>query len=95
MRQKTFFIIMLISFLIVPLKAQHLKSDFRVIGYYSLRSAMNDFKKFPFKRLTHVNLFFLNPDSLGNFTKDLSVLVPCYYQSPQKKCKGVILNRRV
>ena len=35
---------------------------------------MNDFGKFPFKRLTHVNLFFLNPDTLGDFNQDLSSL---------------------
>ena len=87
MKQKTFFIILLISSLIVPLKAQLVKSDFRVIGYYSLRSAMNGFKKLPFKRVTHVNLFFLNPDTLGNFTKDFSELKPFITKAHKKNVK--------
>lgn len=73
MRKEAFFIILL-SFIIFPVKARQIDPDFRVVGYFSLRSAMNDFGKFPFKRLTHVNLFFLNPDTLGNFTQDLSTL---------------------
>src|SRR5205809_8118591 len=31
---------------------------------------------FPFSKLTHINLYFLNPDSSGKFTQDLSALVP-------------------
>ncbi|HEY1009582.1 MAG: glycosyl hydrolase family 18 protein [Daejeonella sp.] len=53
------------------------EKQFRVVGYYSLRSAMNaDLKTVPFDKLTHVNLSFLNPDTSGNFTQDLSPLVP-------------------
>jgi chitinase len=87
MRQKTFFIILLLSFLVFPVKAQQLKSEFRVVGYYSLLSAMNDFNNFPFKRLTHVNLWFLNPDSLGNFTQDLSALEPFITKAHRKNVK--------
>ena len=50
------------------------QEDFKVVGYYSLRSALEGGKGAPLKRLTHVNLWFLNPDSLGNFTQDLSSL---------------------
>jgi chitinase len=87
MKQKTFFIIFLLSLLVFPLKAQHTKSDFRIIGYYSARSAMNDFKGFPFKRVTHVNLFFLNPDSLGNFSRDYSALEPFVSKAHKKNVK--------
>ena len=30
----------------------------------------------PFDKLTHINLWFLNPDSLGKFTQDFSALAP-------------------
>jgi len=53
------------------------KSDFRIVGYYPLRSAMTaDLKTVTFDRVTHINLSFLNPDTLGNFTQDLSSLMP-------------------
>ena len=53
------------------------KSDFRVVGYYSLKAAMTaDLKTVPFDQLTHINLSFLNPDTLGNFNQDLSALAP-------------------
>ena len=46
-------------------------SVFRVVGYYSLQSAMTaDIKDGPFNMLTHINLYFLNPDSMGNFAKN-------------------------
>ena len=35
-----------------------------------------DLNTIPFDKLTHINLYFLNPDSLGNFNQDLSGLVP-------------------
>ena len=51
------------------------KSNFRIVGYYSLKSAMTaDLKTIPFDELTHINLYFLNPDTLGNFNEDLSGL---------------------
>lgn len=87
MKQKTFIIILLLSNLVFPLKAQLTKSDFRIVGYYSTRSAMSDFKKFPFKRVTHVNLFFLNPDTSGNFTKDFSALKPFISKAHKKNVK--------
>jgi GH18 family chitinase len=53
------------------------ESDFRVVGYYSLKAAMNaDLKTVPFDKLTHINLSFLNPDTLGIFNQDLSALAP-------------------
>ncbi|MFA6944964.1 MAG: glycosyl hydrolase family 18 protein [Pedobacter sp.] len=53
------------------------KPKFRVVGYYSLKAAMSaDLKTVPFDKLTHINLSFLNPDTLGNFNQDLSALGP-------------------
>lgn len=50
---------------------------FRIIGYYSLKAAMqNDFNTVPFDKVTYINLYFLNPDSTGAFTQDFSSLVP-------------------
>jgi chitinase len=54
--------------------AQGSASSFKVVGYYSLQAAMDGAKNSTFKKLTHINLWFLNPDSLGNFTRDLSRL---------------------
>ncbi len=53
------------------------KSKFKVVGYYSLKAAMNaDLKSVPFNELTHINLSFLNPDTSGKFNQDLAALVP-------------------
>jgi chitinase len=54
--------------------AQADTSRFKVIGYYPLNTALKSARHVPFKRLTHVNLWFLNPDSSGNFKQDLSSL---------------------
>ena len=48
--------------------------NFKVVGYYSIDAAIKEVNKATLKRLTHVNLWFLNPDSLGNYTRDLSGL---------------------
>ena len=65
---------MLLSF---ECRAQEEKSKFRIVGYYSLKSAATaDLTSVPFDELTHINLYFLNPDSLGNFNQDLSGLIP-------------------
>lgn len=87
MRYRIFFITLAISFIILPVNAQKDNSGFKVVGYYSLQSAMNGFHKFPFKLLTHVNLFFLNPDSLGNFTRDFSDLMPFINKAHKKNVK--------
>lgn len=52
------------------------QDSFKVVGYYSLRSALEGTRRVPFTKLTHINLWFLNPDTLGNFTQDLSGLEP-------------------
>ena len=67
--------IVLLCLLVFSIKAQKSPSDFKVVGYYSINAALEkESKKAPFKSLTHINLWFLNPDSLGNFTRDLSAL---------------------
>ncbi len=66
-------------FLLSPAEAQISNGEraFRIIGYYSLQSAMTaDSNNVPFSKLTHINLYFLNPDSSGHFAPDLSALVP-------------------
>jgi chitinase len=73
MREKVFvcvFAFCLVSFV----STAQTGGPFKVVGYYSLNAAMSDVDKSVLKRLTHVNLWFLNPDSLGNFTRDLSGL---------------------
>jgi chitinase len=53
------------------------KTPFRIVGYYPLQPAMTDtLSNIPFEKLTHINLWFLNPDTLGNFTRDFSSLLP-------------------
>ncbi|HVG13164.1 MAG TPA: glycosyl hydrolase family 18 protein [Flavisolibacter sp.] len=52
--------------------------SFRVVGYYFLRAALSDTqtqnKEYPFlDHLTHLNIAFINPDSNGNFQKDLLI----------------------
>lgn len=63
------------------------QDGFKVVGYYSLRAAMEGTRGAPFKRLTHINLWFLNPDSLGNFTQDLSGLKPFIDKAHRKGVK--------
>jgi len=49
----------------------------RIVGYYSLKTALQtDPNLVPFAELTHINLYFLNPDSTGNFNEDLSNIAP-------------------
>ncbi|HLF34835.1 MAG TPA: glycosyl hydrolase family 18 protein [Cyclobacteriaceae bacterium] len=52
--------------------AQASNYDFKIVGYYSLNAASSKVGSFPFEKVTHVNLWFLNPDSLGNYTRDIS-----------------------
>ncbi len=53
------------------------KPPFRIVGYYPLQSAMTDtLSNVPFDKLTHINLWFLNPDTLGNFARNFSSLLP-------------------
>ena len=72
MRTKLFLLVCIFALMVSRTDAQ--KSPFKVVGYYALNAAISDVDKSTLKRLTHVNLWFLNPDSLGNFTRDLSGL---------------------
>jgi GH18 family chitinase len=75
--KKITLILLFIITVLNPSFGQKDKSDFKVVGYYSLRSAMNDdYKEFPFDKVTHVNLYFLNPDTLGVYNQDFSTLEP-------------------
>lgn len=74
MRLKTFLLIFLLWLTVRPSEAQ--SSTFKVVGYYSLAAAMKEVKSSTLKKLTHVNLWFLNPDSVGNFSRDLTALKP-------------------
>lgn len=78
MKVQLFFALLLLAACSLTATAQvRTTSDFRIVGYYPLRSAMTaDLKTVPFDRVTHINLSFLNPDTLGNFTQDLTPLVP-------------------
>src|SRR5690554_3810473 len=69
--------ILLLIFVSVQGQTKKSQSDFKVVGYYLLQSAMTaDIKTVPFDKLTHINLAFLNPDTAGNFKQDLSPLIP-------------------
>lgn len=64
------------------------KRNFRIVGYYSLKAALiADVKTVPFDKLTHINLSFLNPDTLGNFNQDLSALAPFIKAAHAKNVK--------
>jgi GH18 family chitinase len=65
--------------------AQH--TPFRIVGYYGINAAMENSGSSAFKRLTHINLWFLNPDSSGNFSRDLSRLKPFISNAHKKNIK--------
>src|SRR5438105_4721742 len=52
--------------------------SFKVVGYYLLNSLLrdtvqNDSNYTFLDRVTHVNVAFINPDTSGNFAKDLAI----------------------
>ena len=86
MNIKPCLLILVFASLLSAARAQ--TSAFRVVGYYSLESAMKeDLKNVPFNKVTHINLYFLNPDSTGNFKYDLSVLIPFIKMAHTKNVK--------
>lgn len=87
MKQKIFLIIPLLTLFISPVRSQGSVPPFRVVGYYGLNAAMEDVNSRTFKKLTHINLWFLNPDSLGNFTRDLSPLKAFVTKAHKKNVK--------
>ena len=87
---KSCLLIPVFAFLLSPAKAQTSNGApaFRVVGYYSLQSAMTaDLKNVPFNNVTHINLYFLNPDSSGNFTQDFQALIPFIKTAHTKNVK--------
>lgn len=77
-----------ILLLIATGQRAHKKSKFKVIGYYSLNAAITaDLNTVPFDKLTHINLFFLNPDTLGNFSSDYTALMSFIKAAHAKKVK--------
>ncbi len=90
MKIKSCLLIPVFAFLLLGAKAQTSNgaSAFRVVGYYSLQSAMTgDLKNVPFNKVTHINLYFLNPDSSGNFSHDFSALIPFIKTAHTKNVK--------
>jgi chitinase len=63
---------------------------FRIVGNCALRTAMTaDLKTIPFDKVTHINLTFLNPDTMGNFTEDYSALIPFVKAAHANKVKVI------
>lgn len=57
--------------------AQKTQSDFKIVGYATFKAAMKaDTLKFPFDKITHVDLAFVNPDEAGNFKQNFDALKP-------------------
>ncbi len=70
-----FWLVITLSILTTSSGAQQSNTTFKVVGYYSLKSAATaDLASVPFDKLTHINMYFLNPDSLGNFSLDFQPL---------------------
>jgi len=88
MNTKSALLISLFFFSLIFVHAQDSRTPFKVVGYYSLSAAQTaKLKVVPFKQLTHINLWFLNPDSAGNFTKNLSGLIPFVKAAHKKNVK--------
>jgi GH18 family chitinase len=89
MKLKLSLLIPVIMLLLSSAKSQAINdtSRFKIVGYYSLRAAMTDSFNVPFDKLTHINLWFLNPDSLGNFIQDFSSLAPFINAAHAKNVK--------
>lgn len=82
MRLKSSSIIITLSLFFSTVKSQTTfqKSDdnFKVVGYYFLRSALQDSSatdsNYNFlNKITHLNIAFINPDSNGNFNQHLAI----------------------
>ena len=77
MKLKSLPIFFFVSITSLTLSAQSTASSFKIIGYYPIDQAMKaDTSEVPFSKLTHINLAFVNPDSLGNLNQDFGALTP-------------------
>jgi GH18 family chitinase len=65
-------------------------NTFRIVGYYSLDAAIKEPRRSTLKKLTHVNLWFLNPDSAGNFTRNLEGLATFVSKAHRQKVKVLV-----
>lgn len=63
------------------------QQPFKIVGYYGIEAALQGTNRPAIKGLTHINLWFLNPDSLGNFTADLTGLKPFIAKAHKKNIK--------
>ncbi len=82
MRIKIAFTIIFISFIFSPAisqsKFKNSNKNFKVVGYYFLKSALKDSiyadSNYLFlNKITHLNIAFINPDSNGNFNQQLAI----------------------
>lgn len=82
MRVKASVIILILSLFFSVAKSQttfrNSKQNFKVVGYYFLRSALRDTSyadsNYIFlNKITHLNIAFINPDSNGNFNQQLAI----------------------
>src|SRR5437868_3240614 len=88
--RKWLLLLLVSSWFVLPANGQHSKesSRFRIVGYYSLQASMTDsLNVVPFDQLTHINLWFLNPDSAGEFSQDLSTVLPFISAAHAKNVK--------
>ncbi len=77
MKLKSLPILVFVSISSLALSAQNTSSAFKIIGYYPIDQAMKvDTSEVPFDKLTHIDLAFVNPDSLGNLNQDFGALIP-------------------
>lgn len=80
-----FAIVLFVTLYSIGSTAQH--TPFRVVGYYSMKAAAEADKVPELRYLTHVNLWFLNPDSTGRFAYDFDALKPFMEKAHRKNVK--------
>jgi chitinase len=77
MKSKFFLILIFAFFISLKANAQKPSTDFKIVGYYPINGAMKaDTSQVPFDKLTHIDLAFVNPDSLGHFNQNFDALTP-------------------
>ncbi|MGC3946145.1 MAG: glycosyl hydrolase family 18 protein [Chryseolinea sp.] len=69
---KCFVAVVLVTLLCSSAYCQNV--PFKIVGYYNLKSATAGYSRKELKYLTHINLWFVNPDSTGRYTQDFSGL---------------------
>ncbi len=84
MKMKSFYIFLLLLMIWIDVNAQ-----FKVVGYIHIRPSadlITDLNKVDLKKITHLNVAFINPDTIGNFKSmpQLDELVKLAHQSKVK-----------